>query len=112
MKTTADEVFKLLRAAYPDARCELDFTSPFQLLVAPVLSAQSTDVGVNKVTPVLFGRWPTPQALAGADLVAVVGEAGQAGGVDRVEGLDAELLGGHVGSPLRPSCARIRSCSR
>ena len=67
MKTTADEVFKLLRAAYPDARCELDFTSPFQLLVAVVLSAQSTDVGVNKVTPVLFARWPTPQALAEAD---------------------------------------------
>ena len=67
MKTTEDEVFKLLRAAYPDARCELDFTSPFQLLVATVLSAQSTDVGVNKVTPVLFARWPTPQALAEAD---------------------------------------------
>ena len=67
MKTTADEVFKLLRAAYPDAHCELDFTSPFQLLVATVLSAQSTDVGVNKVTPVLFARWPTPQALAEAD---------------------------------------------
>ena len=67
MKTTADEVFKLLRAAYPDARCELDFTSPFQLLVATVLSAQSTEVGVNKVTPVLFARWPTPQALAEAD---------------------------------------------
>jgi len=67
VKTTADEVFKLLRAAYPDARCELDFTSPFQLLVATVLSAQSTDVGVNKVTPVLFARWPTPQALAEAD---------------------------------------------
>ena len=67
MKTTADEVFKLLRAAYPDARCELDFTSPFQRLVATVLSAQSTDVGVNKVTPVLFARWPTPQALAEAD---------------------------------------------
>ena len=67
MKTTADEVFKLLRAAYPDARCELDFTSPFQLLVATVLSAQSTDVGVNKVTQVLFARWPTPQALAEAD---------------------------------------------
>ena len=67
MKPTADEVFKLLRAAYPDARCELDFTSPFQLLVATVLSAQSTDVGVNKVTPVLFARWPTPQALAEAD---------------------------------------------
>ncbi|NLA29980.1 MAG: endonuclease III [Propionibacterium sp.] len=67
MNSTAREVFELLRAAYPDARCELDFAGPFQLLVATVLSAQATDVGVNKVTPVLFGRWPSPQALAEAD---------------------------------------------
>lgn len=67
MNSTAREVFELLRAAYPDARCELDFAGPFQLLVATVLSAQATDAGVNKVTPVLFGRWPSPQALAEAD---------------------------------------------
>jgi endonuclease-3 len=45
----------------------LDFRNPFELLVATVLSAQTTDVGVNKVTPVLFARWPTPDDLAGAD---------------------------------------------
>jgi endonuclease-3 len=45
----------------------LDFRNPFELLVATVLSAQTTDVGVNKVTPVLFARWPTPEALAASD---------------------------------------------
>ncbi len=60
-------VFERLRETYPDARCELDFTNPFQLLVATVLSAQSTDARVNMVTPGLFERWPTPEAMAGAD---------------------------------------------
>ncbi len=46
----------------------LDHRNPFELLVATVLSAQTTDVGVNKVTPTLFDRYPTPVALAGADL--------------------------------------------
>ena len=57
--------------AYPDAHCELDFGSPFQLLVATVLSAQSTDVAVNQVTPVLFKRWPTAKKLAKADATQV-----------------------------------------
>jgi len=56
-----------LRATYPDAHCELDFTGPFQLLVATVLSAQSTDKGVNKVTPALFARCPDAAALAAID---------------------------------------------
>ena len=60
-----------LRLAYPDADCELDFANPYQLLVATVLSAQSTDVGVNKVTPVLFARFPDPAALASADRAEV-----------------------------------------
>lgn len=58
--------FRALRKAHPDAHCELDHETPFQLLVATVLSAQSTDVAVNKVTPQLFARWPTPEALARA----------------------------------------------
>ena len=52
---------------YPDAHCELDFTSPFELLVATVLSAQTTDVRVNLTTPVLFGRYPDATALAAAN---------------------------------------------
>lgn len=59
-------VFMRLHAEYPDAHCELDFTSPFQLAVATILSAQCTDKRVNMVTPVLFSRYPTPEALARA----------------------------------------------
>ena len=67
MQNQAGLAFERLRETYPDARCELDFTNPFQLLVATVLSAQSTDARVNMVTPGLFERWPTPEAMAGAD---------------------------------------------
>jgi endonuclease-3 len=56
-----------LAAAYPEATCELNFRSPFELLVATILSAQCTDVRVNLVTPTLFGRYPDPAALAAAD---------------------------------------------
>ena len=52
---------------YPDAHCELDFTSPFELLVATVLSAQTTDVRVNLTTPALFARYPDAAALAAAN---------------------------------------------
>lgn len=55
-----------LAAVYPDARCELDYASPFQLLVATVLSAQCTDVRVNLVTPALFARFPDAEAMASA----------------------------------------------
>jgi len=52
---------------YPDAHSELDFTSPYELLVATILSAQTTDQRVNLVTPALFTRFPTPVDLADAD---------------------------------------------
>jgi endonuclease-3 len=52
---------------YPDAHSELDFATPYQLLVATILSAQTTDVRVNLVTPTLFSAYPDPAALAGAD---------------------------------------------
>jgi endonuclease-3 len=58
---------RVLAETYPDAECELDFDSPWQLLVATVLSAQTTDRRVNAVTPVLFAKFPDPAALAGAD---------------------------------------------
>jgi endonuclease III len=61
-------VFAKLRAHHADAHCELDHRSPFELIVATVLSAQSTDVMVNQVTPELFRRWPTPAALANSDV--------------------------------------------
>jgi endonuclease-3 len=56
-----------LAALHPDAHCELDFGNAFELLVATVLSAQTTDKMVNKVTPGLFVRYPDAFALAGAD---------------------------------------------
>ena len=56
-----------LASIHPDAHCELDFTTAFELLVATVLSAQTTDKTVNKVTPTLFARYPDAAALAGAD---------------------------------------------
>ena len=58
---------RALAQAYPDAHCELDFANPFQLLVATVMSAQTTDRRVNAVTPALFAACPTPGALAAAD---------------------------------------------
>ena len=67
-KRRARRVDRLLAQRYPDARCELDFRTPFELLVATVLSAQTTDVRVNATTPELFDRWPDAAALAGADL--------------------------------------------
>ncbi len=53
-----------LTAEYPDAVCELDHRNPFELLAATILSAQATDVGVNKATPALFARFPDPWSLA------------------------------------------------
>jgi len=67
---TPDEIattFALLREMHPDAHCELDYGSAFQLLVATVLSAQTTDVAVNKATPALFARYPDARSLAAAD---------------------------------------------
>lgn len=64
-------VMDRLAALYPDAHCALDFRSPWQLLVAVILSAQTTDVGVNKVTPKLFERFPGPEDLAAADVSEV-----------------------------------------
>ena len=63
----ARRMHRALLERYPYAHCELDFETPLQLLVATVLSAQTTDVMVNSVTPTLFSRWPTAEALAGAD---------------------------------------------
>lgn len=56
-----------LAEEYPDAICELDHRTPFELLAATILSAQTTDARVNMVTPALFARYPTPEDLAHAD---------------------------------------------
>ncbi|MFY9344318.1 MAG: endonuclease III [Planctomycetota bacterium] len=75
----AAEVHERLAVALPQPRCELDHQDPWTLLIATILSAQTTDRTVNTVTPLLFAKWPTPQALAGApreDVEAVVHRTG------------------------------------
>ena len=64
-------VARRLAKGYPQAHCSLDFASPFQLLIATILSAQCTDKRVNATTGDLFGRWPTAAALAAASQVEV-----------------------------------------
>ena len=65
-KARARRIAKALAARYPDAYCELNFSSPHELLIATILSAQSTDAGVNKATPGLFKALPTPADYASA----------------------------------------------
>ena len=67
-RINAKEVLKLLEMHYPNAKCELVFNSPFELLVATILSAQCTDERVNKVTPELFRHYPTVDSLANSDI--------------------------------------------
>lgn len=67
----ARRINRELAELYPEAHCELDFTSPFELLIATVLSAQTTDPRVNAVTPRLFAMYPTPDDLAVADPATV-----------------------------------------
>ncbi len=66
-----NKVLDFLAKTYPDARCALDFSTPFQCLAAVMLSAQTTDVSVNKITPKLFGRYPDATSMAKADLEEV-----------------------------------------
>jgi endonuclease-3 len=63
----ARRINRELAEMYPDAHCELDFTTPLELLVATILSAQTTDKKINEVTPTVFRRWPDAAAYAAAD---------------------------------------------
>jgi endonuclease-3 len=77
--TLARNVVKRLKKAYPGATCALDHHTPYQLLAATVLSAQCTDVRVNLVTPSLFAKYPTAEALAQAeqaDVEAIIRSTG------------------------------------
>jgi endonuclease-3 len=66
-KRRARRMARMLAETHPDAHCELDFRTPLELTVATILSAQTTDVRVNEVTPKLFARYPTAADYAGAD---------------------------------------------
>ena len=70
-KERARSAVELLKAEYPDAICSLDYSDPFQLLIATRLSAQCTDARVNIVTPALFAEFPTAESMANAKLSKV-----------------------------------------
>jgi endonuclease-3 len=72
-------VLEALDRAYPDARCELNFGTPLQLLIATILSAQCTDARVNMVTPALFAHYPDAAAFAAADPATLEGEVRSTG---------------------------------
>ena len=71
-KTKTIEAVQTMGDLFPDAHCELNHRNAFELLIATILSAQATDVGVNKVTPKLFERFPTPARLAAASEEEVI----------------------------------------
>ena len=70
MKTRkqAIEIIEIMKKMYPDATCSLDFYTPFQMVIAVMLSAQCTDERVNKTTPYLFEKYGTPEKMAIADI--------------------------------------------
>jgi len=70
-KVKAKAIYRQLTKSYPNVRCELDYNSAFQLLVATVLSAQCTDKRVNQTTPALFNKYPNPKKMAKADLKVI-----------------------------------------
>jgi endonuclease-3 len=107
-------LFAKLRAFHSDAHCELDHDGAFQLLVATVLSAQTTDKLVNKVTPALFAAYPTAPALAAAEPPAV-GELLRSGGLGmynqkskNIVGLARALVAHHGGDVPRDIHALVK----
>ena len=67
-KDEAIKIIEKLKEVYPDAKCSLDFETPFQMMIAVMLSAQCTDERVNKTTPKLFEKYGTPEKMANASL--------------------------------------------
>ena len=67
-KESAIKIVEILKEYYPDAKCSLDFKTPFELLIATILSAQCTDERVNKTTPSIFSKYSTPEDFANIDI--------------------------------------------
>src|SRR5689334_14918946 len=107
----APNTFARLRAAHPDAHCELEHQNPFQLIVATVLSAQATDVIVNKVTPELFAKYPEARDLAAADPAVVEKIIGRLGmfrqKTKNIIGLAKKLVSDHGGEVPRSLAALV-----
>lgn len=68
MKIKSKQIVELLKKEYPDAKCSLDFKTPFEMIVAVMLSAQCTDERVNKTTPSIFTKYSTPKDFADIDI--------------------------------------------
>ena len=104
-KSRARRIVRKLFATHPDAKCALDFTTPFELLCATVLSAQCTDERVNKVTPDLFRKYPDACELAGArpaDVEKIIRSTGFYQAKSRsLLGLSAALCDAHGGQVPR-----------
>jgi endonuclease-3 len=98
-------LFERLRAAHPDAHCELDHRNAFELLVSVVLSAQTTDVAVNQLTPTLFAEYPDASALAKANTEDVEGRINRIGmfrqKARNIVGLARQLVEKHGGEVPR-----------
>ena len=96
------EILAKLEEMYPEARAELVFSNPYEMLVATMLSAQCTDKQVNKVTPAVFSRWPDANAMAGAEveelfpLVKSCGFKSKAGNIIAACRIIREKHGGQV----------------
>ena len=101
LKQRVPLVLAALDGAYPDPRCGLDFTSPFTLAVATILSAQCTDKRVNLVTPGLFAKYPTPQAFAAAPVEEVAAAVKPTGffraKAKSIQGFSRAILAKHGG---------------
>ena len=70
-KFRANKIFSILKENYPNAKCELNYSTPFQLLIATILSAQCTDIQVNKVTANLFIKYGSPKLLSRANILTI-----------------------------------------
>ena len=97
-----NEALALLEEMYPEAKAELVFSNPYEMLVATMLSAQCTDKQVNRVTPAVFARWPDANAMAEADeeelfpLVKSCGFKSKAGNIIAACRIIREKHGGKV----------------
>jgi endonuclease-3 len=115
---TAREQIRLLKKLYPGARCSLDYETPFQLLVATILSAQCTDERVNQVTPGLFRRYPTPESFA-TEEIGEIEEAIRSTGFFRskaksLQEMSRDLVARHEGRvpPSMEALVRLRGVGR
>ena len=71
-KSLALDIYHKISELFPNAHCELNYKNPFEMIIATLLSAQTTDISVNKVTPKLFEKYPDPETLMNADIFEVM----------------------------------------